>query len=136
MKLLNDLCEFILLTSAKYKIDESHDISHSMDVLYNAYSIYEIEKHICHIVKEHRNIIYISAALHDMCDKKYMDEKEGIKEIEKFLESKLSDDEINVISSIITTMSYSTVKTNGYPDLGIYQTAYHIVKRSRFVKCV
>ena len=142
MKLMNDLCEFILLTSAKYKIDESHDISHSMDVLYNAYSIYEIEKHICHIVKEHRNIIYISAALHDMCDKKYMDEKEGIKEIEKFLENKLSDDEINIILSIITTMSYSTVKTNGYPDLGIYQTAYHIVREAdllsayNFDRCV
>ena len=83
MKLLNDLCEFILLTSAKYKIDESHDISHSMDVLHNAYAIYEIEKDICPIIKEHRNIVYIAAALHDMCDKKYMDEKEGIKEIEK-----------------------------------------------------
>ena len=142
MKLLNDLCEFILLTSAKYKIDESHDISHSMDVLHNAYAIYEIEKDICPIVKEHRNIIYIAAALHDMCDKKYMDEKEGIKEIETFLESKISDDEMDVILSIITTMSYSTVKTNGYPDLGIYQTAYHIVREAdllsayNFDRCV
>ena len=142
MKLLNDLCEFILLTSAKYKIDESHDISHSMDVLHNAYAIYEIEKDICPIVKEHTNIIYIAAALHDMCDKKYMDEKEGIKEIETFLESKISDDEMDVILSIITTMSYSTVKTNGYPDLGIYQTAYHIVREAdllsayNFDRCV
>ena len=77
-----------------------------------------------------------------MCDKKYMDEKEGIKEIEKFLESKLSDDEINIILSIITTMSYSTVKANGYPDLGFYQTAYHIVREAdllsayNFDRCV
>ena len=27
-------------------------------------------------------------------------------------------------------MSYSTVKKNGYPDLGIYQQAYHIVREA------
>ena len=132
MKLLNDLCEFILLTSAKYKIDESHDISHSMDVLHNAYSIYEIEKDICPIVKEHRNIIYIAAALHDMCDNKYMDEELGIKTIKKFLikELEYNDEEIKAILDIIGTMSYSKVKKNGFPDLGEYQMAYHIVREA------
>lgn len=130
MKLFNDLCEFILLTSSKYKIDESHDISHSMNVLQYAHNIYEFEKEIHPVIKEHTNIIYISAVLHDMCDKKYMDETMGIKEIEKFLENKISNDEMNIISSIITTMSYSTVKNNGFPDLGIYQHAYNIVRES------
>ena len=33
MKLINELLLFILIISKKYNIDESHDISHSMDIL-------------------------------------------------------------------------------------------------------
>ena len=33
MKLTNELLLFILIISKKYNIDESHDISHSMDIL-------------------------------------------------------------------------------------------------------
>ena len=43
MSLLTKLFNFVLLTSAKYNIDESHGLSHSMDVLYNAHKIYESE---------------------------------------------------------------------------------------------
>ena len=35
-----------------------------------------------------------------------------------------------VTKKIISTMSYSTVKKNGFPDLGIYQKAYNIVRES------
>jgi hypothetical protein len=31
---------------------------------------------------------------------------------------------------IMETMSYSTVKKNGYPDLGDYQMAYHVVREA------
>ncbi len=42
MKLINELLiMFILMISKKYNIDESHDISHSMDVLHFANDIYE-----------------------------------------------------------------------------------------------
>ena len=34
------------------------------------------------------------------------------------------------MSDIITTMSYSKVKKNGYPNLGNYQLAYHIVREA------
>jgi hypothetical protein len=65
-----------------------------------------------------------------MCDKKYMNQDEGIKRIEKLLYEKISDNEIKPIIDIISTMSYSTVKKNGFPNLGNYQLAYNIVREA------
>jgi hypothetical protein len=66
-----------------------------------------------------------------MCDKKYMNQQDGIEEIDEFLDTnKLTPVEINVVKFIISTMSYSTVKANGFPNLGPYKRAYHIVRES------
>jgi HD superfamily phosphodiesterase len=65
-----------------------------------------------------------------MCDKKYMNEKEGIEIIEEFLKEKIPREEIDITKKIISTMSYSTVKKNGFPDLQEYQLAYHIVREA------
>lgn len=130
MSLFTKLFNFVLLTTAKYNIDESHGLSHSMDVLYNAHKIYQSEIPMNPYLLQQENIILTSAALHDMCDKKYMNEYEGIKLIEEFLQDKLDDEEIDVTKKIITTMSYSTVKKNGFPSLGNYQHAYHIVREA------
>ena len=129
-RLFNELFAFVLLICSKYGIDESHDISHSMNILNYAHNIYETETYINPGIKEHKNIIFVSSVLHDMCDKKYMDEEEGIKNIKDFLEKKVSEDEINAIVNIIKTMSYSKVKKDGFPNLGIYQRAYHIVREA------
>ena len=77
MKLINELLLFILMISKKHNIGESHDISHSMDVLHFANDIYERQIYIYPQLKDYKNVIQISALLHDMCDKKYMDEKSG-----------------------------------------------------------
>ncbi len=130
MELFNELSKFILETSIKYKIDETHNISHSMNVLHLAHAIYETELLTNPSIVEHKRIIYLAAALHDMCDKKYMNEAEGLAEINAFLNSKITDAENVAIASIITTMSYSKVKKDGFPDLGIYQRAYHIVREA------
>lgn len=130
MELFNDLCRFILETSIKYNIDETHNISHSMNVLHLAHAIYETELHTNPYIEEHKNIIYLAATLHDMCDKKYMNESEGLAEINAFLNYKITDDENAAVASIITTMSYSKVKKDGFPDLGIYQRAYHVVREA------
>jgi len=130
MKLFNDVFKFILQTSSKHRIDESHDISHSMNVLHYAHNIYEKEMCKTPHIKSHKNIIYLSAALHDMCDKKYMDETEGIKSITDHLNLITTPVENDVITKIIQTMSYSKVKKYGFPELGIYQTAYHIVREA------
>ena len=132
MSLLNKLLHFVILTSNKYKIDESHGLKHSMDVLQYAYKIFNAEKTNFPEILNHERIIYISAIVHDMCDKKYMNEKEGINNIEIFLETKIELIEIDIIKKIISTMSYSKVKHDcfTYPDLGIYQMAYHIVREA------
>jgi HD superfamily phosphodiesterase len=128
--ILNKLFTFVITVSSKYNIDESHGLSHSMNVLHFTRDIYEKEVYIHPGLKEHKNIIYISAVLHDMCDKKYMQQSDGIEEIEKFLHQQISEEEKAIIIKIISTMSYSTVKVNGFPDLGIYQKAYHCVREA------
>ena len=75
-------------------------------------------------------VIYTSAIIHDMCDKKYLDSKEGIHQINDLLKHKMNYHEIDKVEKIISTMSYSTVKKNGFPDLGSYQMAYHIVREA------
>ena len=130
MLLLSKLLQFVLFTSHKYSIDESHGIGHSMDVLHFAHNIYESEVHTNPFLKKHENIIYVSAIIHDMCDKKYMNQDQGIFEIENFLQKKLPVNDIDAVKQIISTMSYSYVKKNGFPILGEYQHAYHIVREA------
>ena len=128
--LLTKLFNFILLTSVKHKIDESHGLSHSMNTLLFANKIFESEVIRKPKLLEQERVIYVSALLHDMCDKKYMNENDGIRDIEDFLQYKLQPSEIVATKNIISTMSYSTVKKNGFPDLKEYQNAYHIVRES------
>jgi len=130
MSFLTKLFNYVLLASAKNNIDESHGLSHSMNVLQFAREIYESELPKFPYLQEHERIIYASAILHDMCDKKYMNEIVGLLEIEDFLRPELEPYEINTIKKIISTMSYSTVKKDGFPNLGIYQRAYNIVREA------
>lgn len=130
MTLLSKMFKFVMFTSMKYKIDDSHGITHSMNVLHNAHNIYESELAENPELSKMQKIIYVSSILHDMCDKKYMVESDGIYNIQQFLEDKMTDNEINSVKEIITTMSYSKVKVNGFPDLGDLQHAYHIVREA------
>jgi HD superfamily phosphodiesterase len=128
--LLNKIYQFVLYMTAKYNIDESHGIMHSMNVLNYAHNIYESELPKYPFLLDQQKIIYVSAALHDMCDRKYIDEDLGIKQIQDFLEDSMDQKEIEITTKIITTMSYSKVKKNGFPELGEYQEAYHIVREA------
>jgi hypothetical protein len=130
MSLLNKLLHFVLILSKQYNIDETHSISHSLNVLNFAHNILESEKRRNPSLENQELIIYVSAAIHDMCDKKYINQDEGLGRIEEFLDGKLEEFEINSIKSIISTMSYSTVKKNGFPELGDLQHAYHIVREA------
>lgn len=128
--LLNKLYQFVLYMTAKYNMDESHGIMHSMNVLNYAHNIYESELPKNPFLVDQQTIIYVSAALHDMCDRKYIDEDLGIKQIQDFLEDRMDQKEIEITKKIITTMSYSKVKKHGFPELGEYQPAYHIVREA------
>ena len=130
--LFSKLFQFVLAVTAKYNIDESHGLSHSMDVLHFAQKIYESELPKFPTLKQHERIITTAAIVHDMCDKKYMEEAEGISIIGDYLKTtnQLYDFEIDAVQKIISTMSYSTVKKYGFPDLGEYQHAYNVVREA------
>ena len=138
MPLLSILYNYVITTVSKYNIDESHGLSHSMNILTYANKIYNEEIIKQSSIKQHEKIIYIAAILHDMCDKKYMDQNAGINDINNFIESLKDDDNVSIVTTveqkiiidIISTISYSYVKINGFPDHGEYQTAYNIVREA------
>ena len=114
----------------KHGVDDSHGLMHSMDVLNFAHNIYKSEVDKIPALKSQERLIYVSAIIHDMCDKKYMNETVGIGEIEYFLQGKIDNAEIAAVKDIVGTMSYYTVMKKGFPDLGEFQSAYHIVREA------
>ncbi len=127
---LNTLFHFVLITSNKYNIDESHSLKHSFDVYKWANDIYTFEREADKTIIPYEKVILSSAILHDMCDKKYMNETEGIVSIKDFMKDKMTEQELDTMVKIISTMSYSKVKKNGFPNLGDAQKAYHIVREA------
>jgi hypothetical protein len=116
--------------SMLYHIDESHAMKHSMDVLN-----YTMESYQFHVLRNpqlliQQRVLYTVAVVHDMCDKKYVDESVGLQSIHTYLYSYFTPEEFNMLSRIITTMSYSTVRTHGYPELYDWQLGYHIVREA------
>ena len=122
--------DLVMVLCKKFNIDESHSLKHSMEVYNFALRIYESELLMNAYLEEQKDIIVLAAILHDTIDKKYVDEGDGIEEIRKYLNGLVTPEKLNVIFQIITTMSYSTVKKNGFPLLGDYQLAYHIVREA------
>ena len=129
--LLDRAFECVVALSAKYGIDESHGLSHSVDVLNFAEQIYASELVRDPSLATQAPVIFAAAVLHDMCDKKYMREEDGIADIRSFMcDGTLDATSMSVVEQIICTMSYSTVKRRGFPDLGAHQLAYHIVREA------
>lgn len=130
INLLNRGFKYVVDTSQIYHIDESHALKHSMEVYQFAKLIYDSEVINNPYLEKHKEIIYMAAIGHDMCDKKYMDENEGIVKYQTYLSEYMPSSDLEIIGKIIGTMSYSKVKANGYPNLGEYQLAYHIVREA------
>ena len=71
-----------------------------------------------------------------------MNEVDGITEIETYMKNMITDNELNVSLQIIKTMSYSTVKKNGFPILNEYQNIYNCVREAdllasyNFERCI
>lgn len=132
MRLLPKLVQFAAITVKKYNIDESHGLGHALVVLHNSHEILESLLPSKQYLESQRNIIYTSALVHDLCDDKYMNIEDGLQNIHQVLKTQnlLQPYEINIVEKIISTMSYSKVKKQGFPDLGIYQLAYHIVREA------
>ena len=128
--LINSAFNYVIYTSKFYAIDESHALKHSMEVFHLTNKIYESEITNNPFLEDQKDIIYASSILHDMCDKKYMEEKEGLVKINYFMKDYMTDIKLDVLTKIISTMSYSKVKINGFPTLDEYQLAYHIVREA------
>jgi HD superfamily phosphodiesterase len=128
--IINYAFKFVVNTSKQYNIDDSHSLRHSMEVFEFANQIYNHELINNPFLLQQKNVIMCSAILHDMCDKKYINENEGIQNINNHFKDLLLDEELQIINSIVSTMSYSTVKKNGYPELNSYNLAYHIVREA------
>lgn len=130
INLLNKLFSFVITTSKQFNIDESHSLKHSLDVLFYSNKIYQNEIIKNPFLVKHKKIIDISSILHDMCDKKYMNENIGMKRIENFIKDDVNDMEMNKIKNIISNMSYSKVKKNGLISFNDENLPYHIVREA------
>jgi len=128
--ILNYAFNYVAKFSKIYNIDESHALKHSMETFRFANEIYNSEVKKNAFLSEQKDIICASAILHDMCDKKYMDEKVGLSLMNNYMSDVISQPKLEIITNIISTMSYSKVKRNGFPSLNEYQLAYHIVRES------
>jgi hypothetical protein len=122
--LLNQAFLCVAEMCKQYNIDESHSLKHSLDVL-------SFAKYLCVPEVSHQlRVIYVAAIVHDMCDRKYLDEDIGTSSICKYLVNFMSQSELDAVIAIITNMSYSKVKKHGFPILNEWQTAYHIVREA------
>lgn len=128
MQILTTILRFVQYSTIKYKIDESHALGHSMNVLYYAQQNFNKEVIKNPTLRTQEQLIYSAAMLHDLYDRKYP--TSTIMPIRTVLQYKLKIHDIDAAEKIINTMSYSKVKKQGYPDLGKYQLAYHIVREA------
>ena len=129
---ITQLLRFVALTSTKNKIDETHGLSHAIDVLNYSQKIFKTEVYEFPPLQRYEKVIYTSAVIHDMCDNKYVDEGTGMAEIDSFLDTKMkmTSQERSEVKDIISTMSYSKVIKEGFPKLGEHQRAYHVVREA------
>ena len=127
----NQMLRFVMVMSARYNIDESHSLGHSLTVLNYTNQIFESERYIFPPLKKQEKVVYSAAVLHDMCDNKYVAEQEGKRNIDELLTKlRMPNVERQAVIDIIDTMSYSKVKKTGFPNHGEYQRAYHVVREA------
>lgn len=129
-KLINYALSLVPKYSKIYNIDESHSLRHSLDVFHNAKAIYQSEEYMKPFLKQQQNEIFCSAIIHDLCDSKYTDKESSLDMLEADLSQFINKDEWSNIKKIISTMSYSYVKQNGFPQLHNFNLAYNIVREA------
>ena len=137
--IINTSFQYVIKASALYTIDESHALKHSMQVFNYATELFKNTIYISESIPlesmiEQQEIVYIAALLHDMCDHKYVGENESVALLEMrqymSVNANVSEKTMNVVCEIISSMSYSKVVKHGYPNLGVYNMAYHVVREA------
>ena len=128
--IVNAAFQYVINTSKKYCIDESHALKHSMEVFQSANKIYISECNKNRYLIKQKNIIDVASIVHDMCDKKYINVDDSIKEMNIYMKDHLNLNEMTMVNNIISTMSYSYTQQYGFPDHSAYQLSYDIVREA------
>lgn len=122
---------FVEKQCLKYGIDESHGVEHAKDCVQFARQLMDLTT-----PDDQYMVVVYAAAVHDTVDKKYTPVDQACSEVREFF-TKIGTQErlIDAILNIITTMSYSYLtkrRSEGlsYPDHGVWQNAYHIVRHA------
>lgn len=130
----DNLFKFIEETCQLYGIDESHGLKHSKGCINWVKKLMTEE---LFMTEEEKQMAIYSAALHDMCDKKYVEQDLAAERIRSWLIGEgWSSDMATALIAIITTMSYSLLKKTylatgvRYPDHGKWQRAYHLARHA------
>ena len=128
------LYEFIEGCCLKYGIDESHGLKHSKGCISWVEKLLSNETDVG---DDERKMAIYSAALHDMCDKKYTNPAEASTHIHSWLLTQGWDEEMaNSLLKIINSMSYSALKKLAkdgvpvFPEHGTWQRAYHLARHA------
>lgn len=132
---MDRLFYFIELMCLKYSIDESHGLKHAKGAFLKAEALLDS---LDILPEDQRRVALYSAALHDTCDSKYTDVGKASADIREWLlDEGWTEGEAEAVIGIITTMSYSKLKTQVslddvpvYPDHGKWQTAYHVARHA------
>lgn len=127
------LYAFIENCCQKNFIDESHGLKHAKSCV--AWVEKLLEKQT--VSDDERTMAIYSAALHDMCDKKYTEPVAASATIHAWLlHEGWTPEMADALIAIINTMSYSMLKKKAlsgetvFPDHGKWQNAYHLARHA------
>lgn len=133
--------EFVTQRCAEHGIDESHGLLHSKATVMWAKILLESFDDVS---PEERRFALYGAALHDMCDSKYLDVATGQAQIRRWLLDTAggwNTEDADALIAVIGTTSYSKLKkacivgedgkvTIVYPEHGKWQRAYHVIRHA------
>ena len=130
------LFKFVQSQCEKCHIDDSHGLIHSKRCISWVDLMIDRDKTL---TDEQKIVAIYSAAVHDLCDKKYVQIFEAINELREWLNKQicLTEEMVEGILSIIQTMSYSFLYQrryedgkHWYPDHGKWDKSYHLARNA------
>lgn len=138
LSLRTSLFNFVQRQCDRHHIDESHGIIHAKRC------VMWVDRMLDDTLSDDQKTVAVySAALHDLCDKKYVSAFTSINELHAWLNEhaqenrSLRGEMIEAILAIIQTMSYSFLMQRRYtdgkpwfPDHGEWTCSYHIARQA------
>lgn len=124
------LYAFVEQCCKDYGIDESHGLKHAKGCVEWVEKLLVDERDVS---EEEECMAIYSAALHDMCDRKYVDPVLASERIGSWLRSEgWTEEMVGALLHIVNTMSYSKLKASGgvFPNHGRWQRAYHLARHA------